>query len=327
MRAQPATSSSAMRLARLIGGRIISAMITLCLVAVVVFTISAILPGDAAQEMLGQSATAEQVAALRKEMGLDKSPPERFVRWASAIVQGDPGMSMVANMPVRDVIADRLPNSLRLAALATLVAVPLALFIGIFSAMRRGRGIDRTLSVVMLALVALPEFLVATIAVLIFSVKLRWLPAITIIAPDQSWGEFFRAYAMPVMVLTIVVIAQIARMSRAAVIDQMRQPYVEMAVLKGLSPSTIVLRHVLPNALGPIVNAMALSLSYLMGGAIIVETIFNYPGLASLMVNAVTSRDMPLLQACAMIFCTAYLLLMLLADICAILANPRLRHA
>jgi peptide/nickel transport system permease protein len=191
--------------------------------------------------------------------------------------------------------------------------------------MNRGGRIDRALNIATLSMVAVPEFLVATLAVLIFSVKLRWLPSIAMVADDMGWGDYLRGVAMPILALSVVVIAQMARMTRAAVIDQMDRPYVEMAVLKGVHPVRVVLSHIMPNALAPIVNAMALSLSYLLGGAVIVETIFNYPGLASLMVNAVTSRDMPLLQACAMIFCAAYLLLMLIADVTAILANPRLR--
>lgn len=310
----------------LIGQRLASSLLTLLLVSMVVFTISSLLPGDAAQEALGQSATAEQVTALRHEMGLDRPAPERYVRWLGAMVAGDPGQSMVANMPVSDVISDRLPKSLLLAGLTAMVAVPLALAIGIFAAMHRDSRIDRALNIATLSMVAVPEFLVATIAVLIFAVKLRWLPSITIMSEGAGWGEFFRAYAMPVMTLCFVVVAQMARMTRAAVISQLGQAYVEMAMLKGVRPTRIVLAHVLPNAIGPIVNAVALSLSYLLGGAIIVETIFNYPGIASLMVNAVTSRDMPLLQACAMIFCTAYLILVLIADVAAILANPRLRN-
>jgi peptide/nickel transport system permease protein len=163
--------------------------------------------------------------------------------------------------------------------------------------------------------------------VLLFAVKLRWLPSIALFPEHPTGLDLLRGYALPVATLAFVIVAQMARMTRAAVIDQLGQPYVEMAVLKGVSPARVVLRHALPNAAGPIVNAVALSLSYLLGGAIIVETIFNYPGVASLMVDAVTSRDMPLLQACAMIFCTAYLALVLIADICAILSNPRLRHA
>lgn len=321
-----ASTRSGLRAAlMLIGQRFASSLLTLLLVSVTIFVIAQLLPGDAAQEALGQSATAEQVAALRHEMGLDRPAYVRYASWLTGMVSGDPGQSMVANMPVAEVIAERLPNSLLLAALSALVAVPVALAIGIGSAMNRGGRIDRALNIVTLSMVAVPEFLVATVAVLIFSVKLRWLPSIALVSDDMAWGEYLRGVAMPMLTLSVVVIAQMARMTRAAVIDQMDRPYVEMAVLKGVAPVQVVLRHIMPNAIAPIVNAMALSLSYLLGGAVIVETIFNYPGLASLMVNAVTSRDMPLLQACAMIFCAAYLLLMLIADVTAILANPRLR--
>jgi len=319
-------SQSGMKAAlTLIGKRFASSLLTLLLVSVTIFIIAQLLPGDAAQEALGQSATPQQVAALRHEMGLDRPAYVRYASWLTGMVSGDPGQSLVANMPVSDVISERLPNSLWLAALTALVAVPVALAIGIGSAMNRGGRLDRALNVATLSMVAVPEFLVATIAVLIFSVKLRWLPSIAMASQEMGWGDYLRGVAMPILTLSVIVIAQMARMTRAAVIDQMDRPYVEMAVLKGVAPVQVVLRHIMPNAIAPIVNAMALSLSYLLGGAVIVETIFNYPGLASLMVNAVTSRDMPLLQACAMIFCAAYLLLMLIADVTAILANPRLR--
>lgn len=312
--------------ARLVAKRIGLAFITLLLVSAVVFTISGLLPGDAAQEVLGQGATPEQIAALRHEMGLDRPAVVRYFEWLQAIAVGDPGNSIVANKPVADIISERLPNTLTLAGLTALLSVPFAFLVGISSAVTRGRATDRALNIMTLAMVALPEFLVATIAVLVFSVKLLWLPSITIVPQDPTLGEFLRAYAMPVMVLGVGVIAQLGRMIRAAIIAELDRPYVEMARLKGVSQARLIVRHVLPNAVGPIANAMALSLSYLFGGAIIVETIFSYPGLASLMVNAVTSRDMPLLQACAMIFCAAYLLLVLIADTVAILANPRLRQ-
>ena len=310
---------------RLLGKRLASSLLTLLLVSAVIFTISGLLPGDAAQETLGQSATPEQVAALRHEMGLDRPAFTRYVEWLGAIVQGDPGQSLVANMPVREVISARLPNSLMLAGFTALVSVPLALTIGIASAINRGGRLDRALNIFTLSAVAVPEFLVATLGVLIFSVKLLWLPSIALVSQEASLWDTLRSCALPVMSLTVVVVAQMARMTRAAVADQLDRPYVEMARLKGLPFRRVVLVHVMPNAIGPIVNAVALSLSYLMGGAIIVETIFNFPGLASLMVNAVTSRDMPLLQACAMIFCGIYLALVLVADVVAILANPRLR--
>lgn len=302
-----------------------SALVTLLLVSVVIFTIASLLPGDAAQEVLGQSATAEQVAALREQMGLDRPAPVRYGAWLLALLQGDPGYSFVANLPVAEIISERLPNSLLLAGLTAAVAVPLALLIGIVAAVRRGSAIDRVLNIVTLSLVAIPEFLVATVGVLIFSVYLLWLPSIALVSEEATTGEMLRSLALPILSLAVVVIAQMARMTRAAVADQLDRPYVEMALLKGVPFPRIVLFHVMPNAVGPVVNAVALSLSFLMGGAIIVETIFNYPGLASLMVNAVTSRDMSLLQACAMIFCAAYLTLILVADIIAILANPRLR--
>jgi peptide/nickel transport system permease protein len=321
----PAPRSALFGVLPLIGKRFASALITLLLVSAVVFTISGLLPGDAAQETLGQSATPEQVAALRHEMGLDRPALTRYVAWLGGIVQGDPGQSLVANLPVREVIAERLPNSLMLAAFTALVSVPLALAIGIASAISRGGRLDRTLNVLTLSAVAVPEFLVATLGVLVFSVKLLWLPSIALVSEDASLWDTMRSCALPVFSLSVVVIAQMARMTRAAVADQLDRPYVEMARLKGVPFRRVVLFHVMPNAVGPIVNAVALSLSYLLGGAIIVETIFNFPGLASLMVNAVTSRDMPLLQACAMIFCAIYLMLVLVADVVAILANPRLR--
>lgn len=312
-------------LVRLLGKRLASSLLTLVLVSAVIFTISGLLPGDAAQETLGQSATPEQVAALRHEMGLDRPAMTRYLEWLGGMMRGDPGQSLVANMPVREVISERLPNSLMLAGFTALISVPLALAIGIASAINRGGRLDRALNVVTLSAVAVPEFLVATLGVLVFSVKLLWLPSIALVSEDASLWDTLRSCALPVFSLTVVVVAQMARMTRAAVADQLDRPYVEMARLKGLAFRRVVLVHVMPNAIGPIVNAVALSLSYLLGGAIIVETIFNFPGLASLMVNAVTSRDMPLLQACAMIFCGIYLVLMLLADVIAILANPRLR--
>ena len=310
----------------LISKRILVALFTLLLVSLVVFSITSLLPGDAAQELLGQSATEEAVAALRHQLGLDLPAHVRYLGWLGGLVSGDPGQSMANNLPVAEIIAERLPKSLLLAGLTAAVAIPLALLIGILSAMYRDSALDRALNFITLSMVAVPEFLVATIAVIIFAVKLRWLPSITLVPTDASLFDLFRAYAMPVMTLCFVVVAQMARMTRAAVIDQLSSSYVEMAVLKGARPTRIALKHALPNAVGPIVNAMALSLSYLLGGAIIVETIFNYPGLASLLVNAVTSRDMPLLQACAMIFSGAYLLLVLVADIIAIVSNPKLRH-
>src|SRR5581483_10369598 len=311
---------------RLIASRLGLALLTLLIVSAIVFAMTGLLPGDAAQQALGQAATPEAVAALRHQFGLDQPAPQRYLEWLIHIVRGDFGMSLSNSLPVSALIESRLPNSLMLAGLTTIVAVPVALAIGILSAMYRGAWLDRVLNILTLSTVAVPEFLVATIAVLIFAVKLHWLPALSYLSSVSSFGDLLRIYAMPVMTLCCVLIAQMARMTRAAVLDQLSSGYVEMACLKGASQMRVVLRHVLPNAIGPIANAVALSLSYLFGGVVIVESIFNYPGLASLMVDAVTNRDMPLVQGCVMVFCAAYLALVLMADLCQIVSNPRLRQ-
>jgi len=311
---------------RLILNRVALAAVSLLVISAIVFAITDLLPGDAAEAQLGQEATAESLAALRQQMGLDVSGPRRYGQWLAGLLQGQPGVSVVTELPVTEMMASRLPASLMLAAITAAISVPLALGLGIASAMWRGSWFDRALSSGAVAVVSVPEFLVATLAVLVFAVQLRWLPALSYSQSVDSPLQMLRAFAMPVLSLCCVTVAQMMRMTRAAVVDQLKAPYIEMVRLKGASPTRMVLAHALPNAIGPIANAVALSLSYLLGGVIIVETIFNYPGIASLMVDGVAQRDMPLVQTCAMLFCAVYLLLVTLADLCSILANPRLRH-
>lgn len=313
-------------LLRLLAQRVGLALFALLAISVIVFAITAVLPGDAAQEQLGQDATPEALAALRAQMGLDVPAPERYGRWLAGIVQGELGTSQTTQLPVGELIGSRLPNSLLLAAVTALISVPIALALGIAAAAWRGSWFDRITSTASVAVVSVPEFLVATLAVLIFAVKLRWLPALSYVNEIESLGQLLRAFAMPVLTLSCVIGAQMVRMTRAAVIDQLEAPYIEMMRLKGATPARLVLAHALPNAVGPIANAVALSLSYLLGGVIVVETIFNYPGIAKLMVDGVSQRDMPLVQACAMLFCAGYLILVTTADLCGIVANPRLRH-
>ena len=305
--------------------RVMVAVITLLIVSVTVFVATAMLPGDTATILLGQAATPEAVAGLRKAMHLNDPALVRYLRWLAGLLVGDFGRSYANNMPIAQLIGGRLVNSMKLAAVTTLFSVPLALFFGITAAMLRGSLYDRVVTFFTIGLISIPEFMVATAAVLVFSVYLQWLPALAFANEVHSFGQLLRVFAMPVITLTFVVSAQMVRMTRAAVVETLGTPYVEMALLKGASRSRIVLRHALPNALGPIVNAIALSLSYLLGGVIIVETIFNYPGIAKLMVDAVATRDLPLIQTCAMIFCLGFLILTTLADIVAVLANPRLR--
>lgn len=311
----------------LIARRVGAGILTLLIVSAVVFFITSLLPGDAAQMILGQNATPETVAALRAQLGLDQPLLLRYFSWLGGMLQGDFGTSFASHLPVIQLVAQRIPATFELAAITTLICVPLALMIGITAAMTRGSLLDRALVVSTMATVAVPEFLVATVAVLIFAVKLHWVSAMSFGSPDMDLVSYLKAYALPVLTLCCVLVAQMARMTRAAIINQLDSPYLEMALLKGVSPLRAVLRHALPNAVGPIANAISLSLSYLFGGVIIIETIFSYPGLASQLVDAVSNRDLPVVQFCVMLFASCYLLLLLLADVLTIAFNPKWRSA
>ena len=302
-------------------------ILTLLIVSAVVFFITSLLPGDAAQMILGQNATPETVAALRAQLGLDQPLLLRYFSWLGGMLQGDFGTSFASHLPVMQLVAQRIPATFELAAITTLICVPLALLIGMTAAMTRGSLLDRVLVIGTMATVAVPEFLVATVAVLIFAVKLHWVSAMSFGSPNMDLVSYLKAYALPVLTLCCVLVAQMARMTRAAIINQLDSPYLEMALLKGVSPLRAVLRHALPNAVGPIANAISLSLSYLFGGVIIIETIFSYPGLASQLVDAVSNRDLPVVQFCVMLFASCYLLLLLLADVLTIAFNPKWRSA
>ncbi|NYS28688.1 MULTISPECIES: ABC transporter permease [unclassified Pantoea] len=311
----------------LIARRIGAGILTLLIVSAVVFFITSLLPGDAAQMILGQNATPETVAALRQQLGLDQPLLMRYIHWLTGMVQGDFGTSFASHLPVSQLVAQRIPATFELAGITTLICVPMALIIGIIAAMHRGSRLDRALVIGTMATVAVPEFLVATVAVLIFAVKLHWVSAMSFGSPDSGLLSYLKAYALPVLTLCCVLVAQMARMTRAAIINQLDSPYLEMALLKGVSPLRAVLRHALPNAVGPIANAISLSLSYLFGGVIIIETIFSYPGLASQLVDAVSNRDLPVVQLCVMLFAACYLVLLLAADILTIAFNPKWRSA
>lgn len=310
---------------KLIFRRVGSGLLTLLIVSMLVFFITSMLPGDAAQMILGQSATPETVAALRQQLGLDQPLIMRYLGWLAGMLQGDFGTSFASNLPVSQLVSQRIPATFQLAATTTIVSVPLALVIGIAAAMKRGSMLDRALVVGTMSVVAVPEFLVATVAVLIFAVKLQWVPAMSLGSTHQDFLGFLRTFALPVVTLCCVVVAQMARMTRAAIVNQMDSPYLEMTLLKGVSPLRAMLRHALPNAVGPIANAISLSLSYLFGGVIIIESIFSYPGVASQLVDAVSNRDLPVVQLCVMFFACCYLVLLLAADILTIAFNPKWR--
>ena len=301
-------------------------VVTLWVVSMLVFAGTEILPGDVAEAILGQSATPEAVAAIRAQLDLDRPALVRYFEWLANMLHGNLGKSLSANLPISELISDRLQNTLILASLTAAFSIPIALAMGLAAAMFPGGRVDRLVTISTLFLLSVPEFFIAATLVLIFAVHLQWVPAITYVTEYESVWQLVKSMALPILTLTTSVVAHMARMTRAAVINVMTSPYIEMAILKGVPRARIVLRHALLNAVGPVVNVVALNLAYLVSGVVIVETVFAYPGLAKLMVDAVSRRDMPLVQACAMIFCTAYILFILVADVLALLANPRLRH-
>ncbi len=303
--------------------RLAATFVLLVVVSLLVFWACEILPGDVAQVALGQFATPENVRALRIEMGLDQPSFQRYLAWLAGTLQGDWGRSMVTKAPVSALLSERVANTALLAGVTTLVAVPLAVTIGVVMAMWNGRTADRAGSVAILALSATPEFLLATLLVLLFAVHLGWLPAVAYLSGSAGWGQTARALLLPTASLVVVVTAQIARMTRAILGNILKQPYIEMAMLKGVPGRRVVARHALRNAVGPIANVVALNVAYLVSGIVVVETIFAYPGLARLMIDSVQSRDLPVVQACAMIFCATYVLLILLADVLARVFDPR----
>lgn len=276
--------------------------------------------------MLGQSATPETVAAFRAQLGLDLPPLSRFVQWLLRLLHGDLGASLANQRPIAELIGARLGNTLRLAALAALVSVPLALVLGMLAALYRNSWFDRLLNTSALSAVSFPEFFVAYLLILVFSVKLGWFPSLSNLAPDASFATILERSVLPVATLSLVVIAQMMRMTRASLINLLASPYIEMARLKGISQSRIIWRHALPNALAPIVNVIALNLAYLVVGVVVVEVVFVYPGLGQLLVDSVSKRDIPVVQACSLIFAATYILLNTGADVLSIATNPRLMH-
>jgi peptide/nickel transport system permease protein len=299
---------------------------TLFLVSILVFIGTSVLPGDVAQILLGQMATPETLAALRAKLGLDQPAHIRYFQWLGDLLTGDLGISKAGGSTISSIIQGRLSNTVWLAALVALIAIPVSLALGLLTAMYPGTRLDRTVTFCTLSLISVPEFLVATCLVLIFAVHLRWLPSIAYMSGNETGWQLIKAMAMPILTLVIVVSAQIIRMTRATVLNVMSSPYIEMAILKGVPRRRIILRHALRNAIGPIVNVIALNMAWLISGIVIVETIFAYPGLAKLMIDAVQIRDLPLVQAIAMIFCASYVVLIFVADMASILSNPRIRH-
>ena len=308
----------------LITRRLLVGLLTLWAASVLVFTGTELLPGDAATAYLGQEKTEAGVAALRAKLGLDKPAPVRYFIWLTNLLKGEMGNSLVSRKPVAKVIRGWVNNTFILAGFTALIAIPLSLFLGLLSAAYPNSALDRTISVSSLMVVSVPEFLTASILIILVAVNLQWLPATSHLSANSSGLQQFRALVLPMITLTVASLAYMTRMTRAAIMDVLRAPYVEMAVLKGVPKSRIILLHALPNALGPIVNVVALVLGYLVSGVVVVEAIFAYPGMGRLLLDSVGSRDFPMVQALAMIFCGFYISINLVADILALITNPRL---
>lgn len=313
-------------LLKLVLQRLALGVLSLFAVSVIIFLAVGLLPGDIAQAMLGQSATPETIAAFRAQLGLDLPPLTRFAHWLLRLLQGDLGASLANQRPIAELIGARLGNTLSLAALAALVSVPTALVLGMLAALYRNSWFDRLLNTTALSAVSFPEFFVAYLLILVFSVKLGWFPSLSNLAPDATFGTLLERSVLPVATLSLVVIAQMMRMTRASLINLLASPYIEMARLKGISQSRIIWKHALPNALAPIVNVVALNLAYLVVGVVVVEVVFVYPGLGQLLVDSVSKRDIPVVQACSLIFAATYILLNTAADVLSIASNPRLMH-
>ena len=301
-------------------------LLTLFVVSVIIFLAVSMLPGDAAQAMLGQAATEETVEALRKRMGLDQPPYIRYFTWLGGILQGDFGTSIANGREISELIGGRFINTIHLAVFAAVISVPLALVLGILAALYRNSLYDRGVNVVTLSSISTPEFFVAYILILLVSVKLGWFPSLANVSPDTPFAERLYKTFLPAMTLTLVVVAHMMRMTRAAIINLLASPYIEMAALKGINRRRIITHHALPNAWAPIVNVIVLNLAYLIVGVVVVEVVFVYPGLGQLLVDSVQRRDLPVVQACCLIFAATYVLLNLIADILSILTNPRLLH-
>ncbi|AIR60712.1 ABC transporter permease [Cedecea neteri] len=307
--------------------RLLLGVLTLWLVSVLIFVGTELLPGDVASAILGQNGTPETIAALRLQLGLDQPAVYRYLHWLSGVLHGDLGTSLANNQPIGAELLPRLANTLFLAVYAALIAIPLAVVLGIASAVWRGSWFDRLANTLTLMSISVPEFFVGYVLVIFFAIRLAWFPSLALVDPDASLLDRLYACTLPMLTLVLVVLAHMLRMTRASVGAVMSSSYIETALLKGLSRWRIVLSHALPNALAPIINVIAFNLAYLVVGVILVEVVFVYPGIGQLMVDAVTKRDLPVVQACGLLFGGTYILLNTAADLLAIWCNPRLRHA
>ncbi|MDX8439056.1 ABC transporter permease [Mesorhizobium australafricanum] len=311
---------------RLVAQRILLGMVLLLAVSVLIFAGTQILPGDVAQAILGQSATPEALANLRQQLGLNDPAWLRYVHWLWGILHGDFGTAQSSGLDIASSIGTRLKNTMFLAASAAIVAVPLAIILGLIAVRYRNGFVDKLISGLALASTSFPEFFIGYVLIFVFAVHWQIFPSISTVDETTPFLERLQAVVLPATALTLVVLAHMMRMTRAAILNVMQSAYIETAELKGLKAFDIIRKHAFPNAIAPVVNVVMLNLAYLIVGVVVVEVIFVYPGMGQYLVDHVAKRDVPVVQAVGLIFAAVYITLNIVADIAAIVANPRLRH-
>ena len=312
-------------IARLLIGRILLSLLTLLIVSILIFAIIEVLPGDVASRMLGRDATPAALAVFRQKLHLDDPAIVRYLHWLGGILRGNLGNALTSARPITDIVAPRLFNTVLLSVYAFVIYVPLALIPALIQAARRDRKVDHAISVINLIFLSIPDFLLGTLLLVAFSVTLRLFPAVSLVDEGSTSLQYLRAMTLPAITLAIAMAIAAVRMLRDNLIEVLDSEYVRMAELKGLPSRAVLLRHALPNALVPTLNVTAINLGYLIGGVVIVEKVFSYPGFGRLMVDSLQLRDVPLIEATVLISATVYVGANLLADLGAILLNPRLR--
>jgi len=311
---------------KLVAQRLSLGILLLFTASALLFGLTEVLPGDAAQAQLGQSATPENLANLREEMGLNRPAITRYAEWIGGILTGDMGNALSNKLPIGEQIGKRLGATMFLAFWAALISVPVAIMLGLVAVRYLNRWPDKVISGSTLAAISLPEFMIAYILIFVFAVKLGWAPSFANVPPDMPLLEKLHSISLPIAVLTMVVLAHMMRMTRAAILNVMQSAYIETAELKGLSSFEVIRRHAFPNAVAPIVNVVMINLAYLVVGVVVVEAVFAYPGMGQYLVDAVVKRDVPVVLTSGIIFSAVYIILNMIADIVSILSNPRLRH-
>ena len=312
-------------LARFVLRRLGIALLTLLLVSLLVFAVVQLLPGDLGRTILGPYATEEQVAALNESLGADDPAPVRYANWLSRFVRGDWGTSAALRQPVRPLVLDRLGNSLVLALYALALAVPLAVAFGMAAARHRGRPLDAAVSATAVSLLAMPEFVIGTVLSIVLAVELGWFP-VSAAVPDGA-SSLLRELTLPAAVLALALFGSLARVARAATLTALDADYTRTATLKGLPARRVLVRHVLPNVLPPTIAAIGGQVGYLVGGLVVVETLFTYPGLGKLLLDSATAHDLAPLEACVLATAIAVMVANFAADVAASALDPRLRRA